>query len=310
MGADFVINNRREDAVARIKELTGGEGATFFVETSGAGSALRDCILAAKRYARISILSFYEKSYDHEATVPMVKALEASSGVHEYTLWMILLCLAAEKARPFYKTEQLYWDTFSDLCYKAQECQDVYGIWGTFVAHWYPIFYNGSIVKLGRMEYQLRKCPYKTPQTAMGITVNPGDPILALHIPASGEPFDEATRLDSYQQAWKYFCPDGSPLVCVCGSWLLYDKYDEVFAPGTNIATFRKEFYMLNSKQSETFGNIWRVFGSAYTQPTQLLPENTSLQRAFKRYMLAGGTHGSGNGVIVFDGEKLLSATK
>ena len=72
MGADYVINNRREDAVARIKELTGGAGASFFVETSGAGSALRDCILAAKRYARISILSFYEKDLDGLPIDPLV----------------------------------------------------------------------------------------------------------------------------------------------------------------------------------------------------------------------------------------------
>lgn len=257
-----------------------------------------------------AILSFYEQSYDHEATVPMVKQLHKNSGVHEYTIWMILLILAAEKARPFYKTEEIYWNTFCDLRYKAQECFDVYGIWGTFVAHWYPIFFNGSIVKMGRMEYQIRKCPFKTPQTVMGITVNPGDPILALHIPTSFEPFDKEARIESYRMAWRYFCPDGRPLVCVCGSWLLYDQYEEVFVPGSNINSFRKEFHMLYSKPADTFTNCWRVFGSKHQLPTEDLPEKTSLQRAFKRYMLAGGTHGNGTGVIVFDGEKLLSASE
>lgn len=283
-----------------------------FLEKTNFPEAAKEAILAAADQVAeeiVSILANYEAEYNHEATVPQIQALSQTSGVHEYTLWTVLLSLAAKKARPLYKTEELYWNTFADLMYKALECFDVYGIWGTFVAHWYPIFYNGTIVKLGRMEYQVRKCPYKTPQSAMDITINPGDPILALHIPASGEPFDEAARLASYRQAWEYFCPDGRPLVCTCGSWLLYDKYDEVFAPGSNIASFRKEFYMLNSKESETFGNIWRVFGSDHTLPTQELPEHTSLQRAFKRYMLSGGTHGNGTGVIVFDGEKLLSAS-
>lgn len=251
------------------------------------------------------ILTFYENGYNHEATIPLIKELAEASKVHEYTLWMILLILAAEKARPFYKTEEIYWDTFCDLRYKAQECYDVYGIWGTFVAHWYPIFFNGTIVKLGRMEYQTRICNFKEPKTAMGITVNPGDTILALHIPTSFEPFDKAARLDSYRKAWEYFCPDGRPLMCVCGSWLLYDGYDNVFAPGSNIASFRKEFYMLSSKQSENFGNIWRVFGSDHQLPVDQLPEKTSLQRAFKTYMQNGGTHGNGTGVIIFDGEKL-----
>ena len=255
-----------------------------------------------------SILGFYEQGYNHEATVPLVEKVAEASGISAYTIWMVTLCLAAEKARPFYKNDKIYWDTFCDLRYKAQECFDVYGIWGTFVAHWYPIFYNGTIIKLGRMEYQVKACPFKEPKTALGITVNPGDPILALHIPTSFEPFDTATRMESYRMAWRYFCPDGRPLVCVCGSWLLYDGYEELFAPGSNIANFRKEFYMLSNGKTEKFSNAWRIFGKDHKLPAEQLPENTSLQRAFKTHMMQGGEHGNGTGVIVFDGEKLLSA--
>ena len=72
LGADHVINNRKTDAVAEIKRLTGGLGATFFVETSGSGAALKDCILAARRYARISVLSFYEHDLDGLPVDPLV----------------------------------------------------------------------------------------------------------------------------------------------------------------------------------------------------------------------------------------------
>lgn len=253
------------------------------------------------------ILTFYEAAYDHDGTVPLVEDLAKKTGHSAYSIWMLLLILAAEKARPLYRSEEYFWNTFCDLRYKAQECYDVHGIWGTFVARWYPIFYNGTIVKLGRMEYQLRPCPIKEPQTVMGITVHPGDPVIFLHIPTSFEPFDKAARLESYKQAWAYFCPDGSPLVCLCASWLLYDGYEDVFAPGSNIASFRKDFHMLSSKPTDDFGNAWRVFGKDHKLPPEQLPENTSLQRAFKAHYLKGGTHGNGTGVIVFDGEKLLS---
>ena len=289
------------------------EFLVLFLENTHFPDAAKEAILTAADQVSeqiAPILAIYEDEYNHEATIPHIQALAKTSGVHEYTLWTVLLSLAAEKARPFYTTEELYWNTFADLMYKALECFDIYGIWGTFVAHWYPIFYNGTIVKLGRMEYQVRKCSFKESKTVLGITINPGESILALHIPASGEPFDAASRLESYRMAWEYFCPDGKPLVCTCGSWLLYDKYEEVFAPNSNIANFRKDFYMLNSKESETFSNIWRVFGSDHNLSAQELPERTSLQRAFKRYILSGGTHGNGTGVIVFDGKKLLSASK
>lgn len=284
----------------------------FFDKTQFPEAAKEAILTAADQVSGkiMPILALYEDGYNHEATIPLIKELAATTGIHEYTLWMVLLCLAAEKARPFYRSEEIYWNTFCDLRYKAQECFDVYGIWGTFVAHWYPIFYNGTIVKLGRMEYQIKECPFKEPKSALGITVNPGDTILALHIPTSFEPFDKAARLDSYHKAWEYFCPDGSPLVCVCGSWLLYNGYEGVFAPGSNIDSFRKEFYMLSSKATDSFGNAWRVFGADHKLPADQLPERTSLQRAFKRYMLAGGVHGNGTGVIVYDGEKLLSASE
>ena len=68
VGADIVINSRKEDAVAKIKALTDGKGAGMMVETSGSASALNECILASRRYARISVISFYERNLDD---VPM-----------------------------------------------------------------------------------------------------------------------------------------------------------------------------------------------------------------------------------------------
>lgn len=283
----------------------------FFEKTDFPRAAREELRAVAEKYPEEldRLLARYEEAYDHAATVPSVEEAAQRLGEHVYRIWMVLLILAAEKARPLYRTEQLYWDTFTDLRYKAQECFDVYGIWGNFVAFWYPIFYDGTIVKLGRLEYQVRPCPLKEPKTVLGMTVNPGDPVLYIHIPTSFEPFDRAARLDSYKKAWQYFCPDGKPLVCICSSWLLYPGYEQLFKPESNIARFRKEFTMLGSRQSESFGNIWRVFGKDHTLAPRLLPEKTSLQRAFKDYIIHGGSHGSGTGVLIFDGEKLLTET-
>jgi len=64
LGADETVNNRDSDAVERIRELTGGRGASFAVETSGSASALREAILSTARYGRISVISFYERDVD------------------------------------------------------------------------------------------------------------------------------------------------------------------------------------------------------------------------------------------------------
>ena len=73
VGADYVINSRREDTVARIKELSrSGKGASLVVETSGAASALRDSIACTARYGRISVVSFYERNIDDLPIDPLV----------------------------------------------------------------------------------------------------------------------------------------------------------------------------------------------------------------------------------------------
>ena len=72
VGADYIINNRQEDAVKKIKELTGGAGASLLIETSGSVSALKDCVHAVKRYGRISIVSFYERNLDNFPIDPLV----------------------------------------------------------------------------------------------------------------------------------------------------------------------------------------------------------------------------------------------
>ena len=56
LGADFIINVDRENAVERIKELTGGRGADLVIETSGAGPAIAQSIAMAKKCGRISAI--------------------------------------------------------------------------------------------------------------------------------------------------------------------------------------------------------------------------------------------------------------
>ena len=70
IGADAVVNSRKENAVEKIYKLTDGKGASLCVETSGAPGALNDCIYATRRYGRISVVSFYERNLND---VPMDK---------------------------------------------------------------------------------------------------------------------------------------------------------------------------------------------------------------------------------------------
>ena len=67
------ILGKKENAVEKIKEISlGGKGANFIVETAGSPAALKDSIACAARYARISIVSFYERNLDDLPIDPIV----------------------------------------------------------------------------------------------------------------------------------------------------------------------------------------------------------------------------------------------
>jgi hypothetical protein len=56
------------------------------------------------------------------------------------------------------------------------------------------------------------------------------------------------------------------------------------------------------------FNNAWRVFGKDSDKAPDELPQNTSLQKAYAKHLMAGGKTGSGYGVFFFDGEKIIQS--
>ena len=80
VGADVVINNKKENAIEKIKQLTDGKGANLIVETSGAAQALRDSLQALAKYGRVSIVSFYERDLDGLSIDPLVLGCKSIVG--------------------------------------------------------------------------------------------------------------------------------------------------------------------------------------------------------------------------------------
>ena len=252
--------------------------------------------------------AYRESNFDGWAVKPTVEELAEKAGMHPYTLWLLLLIECAGKVKPLYLqkgfSEAVYWDTFCDLKYKLWECWENYGIWGNFVAFWYGIFFRADIMKLGRLEFENRSWHLDTPYVCGGVTVHKGDPVLSIHIPSSGEPFDRETVMDSLRRAYEFCGRD--VMVCVCHSWLLYPGYENVWPKGGNIRDFRTLFDVISSADSEVFDDGWRVFRNEWGCDKEALPERTAMHRAFKSHILSGGKFGDGYGVLLFDGEKII----
>ncbi len=64
IGATHIINNTKEDQVAKIMELTDGKGVDVIIETSGSDKALFSTLDIIRAGGTISLISFYEKLID------------------------------------------------------------------------------------------------------------------------------------------------------------------------------------------------------------------------------------------------------
>ena len=284
------------------------EAKVYFTE-------LADRVKAGYEEEFDSFIAHYVKHIDTDVIREKLHSFADKTGENYYSCWMLLLLIASEEAKKKYDkrgvTDEVFYDTFSDLRCKVIECKNVKGVWGTFVAGWYGLFFTCRIIKFGRFEYEDGEFEMMNPYELGDIKITNGTPIKGIHIPSSGEPFDMEARLKSYKMAYDFYTKETGldKLYCDCGSWLLFPDYRNVFPEGGCARDFMEDFDIIRRRPEEDFGDDWRVFGAAADNkiPVEDYPEDTRMRRAFKKYILEGGEFGEGVGIIVFDGEKLLT---
>jgi hypothetical protein len=192
----------------------------------------------------------------------------------------------------------------NDLKYKLAECKTVHDIWGTFVFGWFREFYLMTRFGLGRLQYDVLTYNWE-PYTKYGQSIQKGDAVFNCHIPSAG-PLTKELCLDSYKRAYDFFgC---RPLVVICDSWLLYPPQREFLPPSSRILEFMDNFDVIKSwDHADGFPDAWRVFGSDHTLPPDQWPTATGLQRAYAERVKQGLPVGNGQGVLVFDSEKIIN---
>ena len=58
LGADFVVNARKEDPVAAVRRLNGGKGVDYVVECSGAANAVNEAVQMVNRGGKVCLAAF------------------------------------------------------------------------------------------------------------------------------------------------------------------------------------------------------------------------------------------------------------
>ena len=272
------------------------------------------------KYKKIAVpeAAFYAKSF-MQGNMPFCEAAEKSRTMllphmHEYTADLLFLTECASLLREKYIKSgidlDIYTDTMKDLKYKLDECKKVKGIFGNFVSWWYREFFEMERFALGRLQYDIRE--YSGEDVIVkGFEIKKGDFILACHIPSSG-PLTREECMASYKKAYEFFKHRlrGNILPVVCSTWLFFPPYESVFGENSNTVKFAHDFEPVKVEETEKFNDSWRIFGVKYEDDADILPTKTSLQKKFVDYIKEEKPFGLATGILLFDGERVMTERK
>lgn len=238
-----------------------------------------------------------------------LSAIAERTDIPRYTVDMLFFLSCADKMRELYAEkgidEGIYWASLSDLKYKLIECKKLHGVYGSFTKNWFPRFLRAEAFALGRLQYETK--PFA--MEAYGDLLKQGDVVCNCHIPSSGALLGEDV-LASLKMAYDFY-PQyrrNGILPITCNSWLLYPPVAELFKEGSNLDRFYKIFEILKTKEQEHNSDFWRIFNLPFSEENlQNAPEDSSLQRSIKEFLQASNHLGAGLGIILFDGERILT---
>ena len=245
---------------------------------------------------------YYEK-FNSEELEEKLNELAEKSGYHRFSVDQLMLLLCGVKLYDLYEqkgySKEMCTHTLRDLTYKMNKCKKIHNIWGNFVLLWYDFFFKLERFAIGRLQYELStiRFDYKD-------ILKAGDPILSVHIPASGPLLEEDVKA-SLKAAYEFFGPNyGDKLMLRCNSWMLYPKTAELFAPGSNMRKFYDLFDIIYSEEDKNNHDLWRIFYVPKVEEDYSnLPQETSLQKAIYKYIKDGNYMGNGYGIITYKPE-------
>jgi len=266
-------------------------------------------LAADRRYEPLA-----KKLLDHdytdveEALLNPLRAMAPEYGVHEFSLILAFYMDATELLREKYQknniSDELFWFAMVDYRCKLNECKVEHDVWGTMSAAWHAPFFHLTRFAHGRLQYDYSIFDADV-YSKGGYTIHKGDSCLRIHIPSAG-PLTKDLRLDSYRRAYefnreRYAEQFGDAVPITCSSWLLYPAHLEMLPATSNIVSFIGDFDMLSQQEYDKFSNAGRVYGPLGKLEPEKWPAETSLQKAYKERMMAGGKAGSGYGAIFWN---------
>ena len=128
--------------------------------------------------------------------------------------------------------DSVFYATMKAFAVTCAQCYDkfrVYGIQQRVYRAWYRRQLNGTLFRLGRLEFEIVSSNYDV--TLEGCSLAKGDTCISVHIPR-GEALDPWESEEAYVLARAFFKEKFqiAPCVFYCGSWLLHPWISEDFS--------------------------------------------------------------------------------
>ena len=176
---------------------------------------------------------------------------------------------------------------------------------------WITYSLTQKIFRIGRLQFELIQMPYD--ECIIGAThILKGQPVINIHIPEDG-PFTRKMRYESYSDAYSFYQKmlnlNDDYIPFLCDSWLLFSEHKNMLPESSNIRDFFHDFKIIRDVETPgRLNNLWRVFGflSQGYSDYQNLPENTTLQRGYKKQLIQNNSTGSGVGVFLYNGQRFI----
>lgn len=243
-----------------------------------------------------------KRKLDYQAILEELKNMSEVIQVPYYTIHLLFfMCLSQEAHKRYQEkniSEQIYFDSMCDLKWKLFECYHRFQIWGSFVAWWFPRFFELETFALGRLQFELVRFGHHYEKN--GFVLTPEDTVINVHIPSSG-PLLHDEVIAAYEKAKEFFADSFAyrPIPFVCDSWLLFPKHREILGDKSNIVQFLNDFDLIETREFVAQTPPWTVYLSAADQPINQLPTDTVLRKAYTKRIQAGEPLGSAYGIML-----------
>lgn len=204
---------------------------------------------------------------------------------------IVTLALMLEGARRTYEgylqkkiPQTIYFDTMKCFSRFCEEFRETYGRYGFDRGFWTGHQLSMRLFRIGALEYEL--CETE------------GKKEISIHIPSDAD-LKEKSVEKSIEESEKFFenyYPEYKGAEYHCTSWLLSPSLLPLLPSKSNIRAFAALFAIKDFYPDDESYKVW-LFKDGKID-IQDAPQNTSLQRSVKSFVLSGGRIGEGHGVL------------